>query len=120
MCVAMRQGLSWSFDIDTYGVCAAAHVLFFGSHMKIKMNKDKRWMPEECFRRYHNTPLWTEIFDTLLNLEEGTQSAIGSRPRSLRQLRGRIEDYLSEERQSAKLERALKHQADMLPTTRLT
>lgn len=118
MCVAMRRGLPWSFDIDTFGVCAAAHVLLFGSHIELNMTKNKRYMPQQRLPRNFQTQIWKEVFDTLLNLDEVTGVAVGSRPRSLRQLRNRIEEYLKQ--QNSKLEAALKHQATILPSKRYT
>ena len=119
MCVAMRKNLPWSFDIDTFGVCASVHVLLFGSHIQIHQSREQRWMPNERFRRYHEKDLWVDVFDTLLNLECGTQEAIGSRPESLRRLRHRIESHLSTKIPSQRLVSALKRQATLLPATRL-
>jgi checkpoint serine/threonine-protein kinase len=116
MCVSMRQDLPWSFDLDTFGVCASAHVLLFGSHLEIERNKSKRWMPKQKFPRYFEKKLWTEILDTLLNLDEDFGRAIGSRPYSLKRLRNRIEEYLRQE--EARLRAALKHQASILPSKR--
>jgi checkpoint serine/threonine-protein kinase len=113
-CVAMRRSLPWSFDIDTFGACAAAHVLLFGTHIQIEVNRQKRWIPSKPFKRYHQKELWSLIFDTLLNLEPVTQTAIGSRPRSLKELRNKIDEYLRLENRDTELQAALKHQATLL------
>ena len=54
MCMAMRKGLPWSFDIDTYGVCDTAHVLLFGCNLELVKNPETgRYGPKQRFRRYH-------------------------------------------------------------------
>lgn len=113
MCVSMRQNLPWSFDLDTFGVCASAHVLLFGAHMKIGRNKAKRWMPVQKFPRQFEQKLWMEIFDTLLNLDECFGRAIGSLPISVKRLRMQIEEHLRQE--EARLQTALYRQASLLP-----
>ena len=114
-CVSMRKKRPWSFDSDTFGICASVHVLLFGNHIDIIQNGQKRWMPRQRFKRYWAVDLWTEMFDTLLNLDEGT--TIGSRPRTLRFLRERLEEHLNRNKQ--KLEHLLKRQARLLPKSRV-
>jgi checkpoint serine/threonine-protein kinase len=120
-CVAMRKGLSWSFDVDTFGVCASAHVLLYGSHIEIDCNSTtKRWKPRKPLRRYWQKDLWNDFFDTLLNLDEVSQTALGSHPRSLRALYKKMETYIRDRSRSSNLESLLKHQASMLPSVRIT
>lgn len=114
-CVAMRKNRPWSFDADTYGVCASAHVLLFGTHIEIEQTREKRWKPKQRMRRYWQADLWTEFFDTLLNSDEGT--CIGSRPRSLKALRNRLEMHLH--RQRKQVNDVLQRQERMLPLSRL-
>ena len=110
-CAAMRMNLGWSFDIDTFGICASAHVLLYGTHIEMDTNRSKRWKTRKPLRRYWQKELWSEFFDTLLN------DAIASRPGSLRQLRDKIEDYLKTKKKE--LAYLLKHQARILPKKRL-
>ena len=118
-CVAMRKGISWSFDVDTFGVCASAFVLLHGSHIEIKEDSTtERWKPHKPPRRYWQKDLWNEFFDKLLNLDEVSHSALGSHPVSLRALYKKMEDYVQAE--STKLESLLKSQARMLPSVRIT
>jgi checkpoint serine/threonine-protein kinase len=118
-CVAMRKGLGWSFDVDTYGLCASAHVLLFGTHLEVEEDhSSRRWKPRKPLRRYWQKEIWQEVFDTLLNLDEVTGNAIGSRSRSLRSLRTMIEDHLSD--RGRELESLLRHQARILPSSRPT
>ena len=117
MCLAMRKGLPWSFDADTFGICASAHVLLFGSHLDIEEIGSTRWMPKEQLRGYFQVEIWTVFFDTLLNLDDVTKRAIGSRPHSLRQLRSRIEAYI--DKRQDRVTAALEHQAKLIAATDL-
>lgn len=118
-CVAMRKGLSWSFDADTFGLCAGAHVLLYGTHIEIDYSPStRRWMPRKPLRRYWKKDLWNDFFDTLLNLDELSQTALGSRPGSLRDLRKKLEAHLRS--RSSELESLLRHQARILPSQRIT
>lgn len=115
-CVAMRKGCGWSFDVDTFGVCASSHVLLYGVHLEIEQGSNSRWKPRKALRRYWQKELWSSLFDTLLNLDEGSQTAIGSRPGSLRCLRLTLESYLNGK--AKELFSLLKHQARILPSSR--
>lgn len=117
MCVAMRQSMPWSFDIDTFGVCAAAHVLLSGKHIEIEKNETtKRWMPKEKFKDYHQRGLWESLFDTLLNLDDISMTAIGSHPKCVRELREKLESLLRSRQDE--LEKALREQATKIPRRR--
>lgn len=114
MCVSMRKQKPWSFDADTFGICASVHVLLFGNHIEIVQNGSKRWMPRQSFKRYWQRDLWKELFDTLLNTDEGT--LIGSRPRTLRLLRKKVEMRLENNRQ--RVDELLQKQEQILWATR--
>ena len=107
-CAAMQENLSWSFDIDTYGVCACSHLLLFGCELEVKRKNKCQWMLKHEFKRTMQRDLWSSYFDSLLNVDEVTMTAIGSRPHSLRQLRSRIEEYLSSKK--VELQTALQKQ----------
>jgi checkpoint serine/threonine-protein kinase len=116
-CVAMRGGKSWSYDIDTFGVLACAHVLLYGTHIKIRKGKGgDRWTLANSFKRYWQKDIWTNVFGTLLNLDEESGAAIGSRSRSLRSLREAIDAYT--DRESDRLRSFLSRQLTLLPSSR--
>ena len=117
-CLAMRSGQSWSYDVDTYGICCCAHVLLFGTHMDIKRGRDKRWRQSKELKRYWNKDIWNDIFDSLLNLDEVSGSAIGSRASSLRCLRKKINLYLETDAHAQKLHELLSRQSNLLPDNR--
>jgi checkpoint serine/threonine-protein kinase len=114
-CVAMRAGKSWSYDIDTFGVLACAHVLLWGTHIALRREKNGRWSLTNTFKRYWQKELWTCIFDKLLNIDESGR-AIGSRARSLRSMRMEIDEYT--ETESEKLRSFLTRQLGLLPSSR--
>ena len=116
MCVAMKNNTPWSYDIDTFGILSSAHVLLYGTHLEIRRNGNNQWQPVSRLRRYWQRDLWNEIFDTLLNLDEESGAAIGSRARSLRSLRQKIESYLRTEKE--KLSSLLTRQVNLLPKSR--
>lgn len=115
-CVAMRAGKSWSYDIDTFGVLACAHVLLWGTHIELRKGKKDRWYLASAFKRYWQKDMWANIFNTLLHLDEDSGGAIGSRARSLRYLRMEIDDYTKTE--SEKLKSFLTRQIMLLPSSR--
>jgi checkpoint serine/threonine-protein kinase len=115
-CVAMRNGLPWSFDIDTYGILCSAHVLLFGGHMELIKKGDVEWKPAKRMKRYWKQDLWDDLFRSVLNLDEDSGSAIGSHARSLRSIRERIDSYLEEQKQSLLL--LLERQVNLLPSCR--
>jgi checkpoint serine/threonine-protein kinase len=114
-CVAMRRGEPWSFDIDTYGILASVHVLLFGTHLELRQCGHNQWRPVNSMKRYWQKNLWDEIFTSLLNLDEDSGTALGSRARSLHALREKIDDYLKKE--MPKLRSALRRQAKLLPAS---
>jgi checkpoint serine/threonine-protein kinase len=121
-CVSMRLGLPWSFEIDTFGICACVHTLIHGIHIEIEKitlaNGMKRWMPKRQFPRHFEKELWVEAFDTLLNLDEDFGRAIGSRPYNVKRLRKRIENYLHSDNNDDLLDAAFTYQASILPNKR--
>jgi len=115
MCVAMRRNLPFSYDVDTFGVCAAAHVLLFGKHIEIEQSSH-RWMPKQQLKPYMHKEIWNDLFGSFLNLDELSMAAMGSHPNSVRQIRSRIESHL---RANADvLTAALRAQAKVLPRQR--
>ncbi len=115
-CVAMRNDKPWSFDADTFGVLASAHVLLHGTHIKIVKGRNNKWRPETALKRYWQHDIWDEIFDSLLNFDEASGAALGSRALNLRSMARRINDYLNKEKKS--LRSILSRQAHFLPDSR--
>ncbi|OEU18789.1 hypothetical protein FRACYDRAFT_224975 [Fragilariopsis cylindrus CCMP1102] len=86
--------------------------------MDIKRGRDKRWRQSKELKRYWNKDIWNDIFDSLLNLDEVSGSAIGSRASSLRCLRKKIDIYLETDAHAQNLHELLSRQANLLPDNR--
>jgi hypothetical protein len=115
-CVAMRENNPWSFDVDTFGILACIHVLLHGTHIKIVEGGKNRWRPTTTLKRYWQQGIWNEIFNSLLNNDEESGVALGSRATNLWALSRRIDEYLNTERKT--LHSLLSRQAHILPDSR--
>lgn len=116
-CVSMRLGLPWSFDVDTFGICECVYSLMHRTPFDIQQSNDAsgtKWVPILKFPRHFHNELWTEIFDTLLNLDEDFGRAIGSRPYNLKRLRKKIEEHLQSGNNVTLLDAALRYQFSLL------
>ncbi|CEQ41106.1 SPOSA6832_02804 [Sporobolomyces salmonicolor] len=76
-CAEMREGKPWSFEPDYFGVASIAFNLLFGRYIETKKLSASdgaaaggKWVINQNFRRYHQTELWTRLFDMLLNPHE--------------------------------------------------
>jgi checkpoint serine/threonine-protein kinase len=77
-CIEMQSGKPWTFEPDYHGVASIAYCALFGHYMETESvqvqvqveggetTREKR-VPKQAFRRYHQTELWTKLFDMLLN-----------------------------------------------------
>ena len=115
-CVAMREKMPWGTDTDTFGLCASAYVLLYGSHIEIEKINNK-WTLKKKLRRYWQKDLWQKLFDTLINLDSNGRSS-GSHPNSLRAIRKSFEEYLAEGNRTKQVESLLKNQDRLLPSQR--
>jgi len=70
-CVEMETNRPWTYQIDIFGICAVVHCLLHDSYMDIVQDpKTERWRAKEPFKRYWQTDLWEELFDTMLNIPD--------------------------------------------------
>lgn len=65
-CVEMKEGRPWTTEIDTYGILGTIHCFLFLDYMKVHKDAKGRWKINKSFKR-HWKPIWSELFDTLLN-----------------------------------------------------
>ncbi|XP_043188193.1 uncharacterized protein LOC122363243 isoform X1 [Amphibalanus amphitrite] len=68
-CPEMKEGREWTFQTDLFGVAASAHVLLFGSYLKLRRRPapDGPWSVSGTIRRFWS-PVWGEFFSTFLNI----------------------------------------------------
>ncbi|WAQ85635.1 hypothetical protein PtA15_6A263 [Puccinia triticina] len=81
-CMEMRSGKPWSFQPDYHGILGIAHCLLFGSFMT---EKDSL---KPAFKRYHQTELWSNLFDVCLAPKQIPNTL------DLRSVRLSMEDWL--------------------------
>lgn len=108
-CIEMRENRPWTFQIDTFGICATVHCLLFGDYMKVEKvvqnhepscERDascscpSRWKIENALKRYWQYDLWIVFFDTLLNIPQHQQH---QQPDLLSEIRQTLEKYLEEQ-----------------------
>ncbi|XP_037073534.1 mitotic checkpoint serine/threonine-protein kinase BUB1 beta-like [Pollicipes pollicipes] len=69
-CPEMLDGRPWTYQTDLYGAAASAYVLLFGSYLKLVRSaaEPARWTFTGTIRRYWCGSLWSEFFDTFLNI----------------------------------------------------
>lgn len=82
-CAEMRDGRPWTFEPDYHGVASIAYCMLFGSFMT---DSDAQKPP---FRRYHQTELWTKLFDALLRPAQVPNTV------QLGSVRAELEDWLT-------------------------
>ena len=56
-CAAMREDRPWMEDIDTFGVCATAHIMLWGTHMDLVRDVKGKWRQGKSIRRYWKVSL---------------------------------------------------------------
>lgn len=115
-CVAMRCGQTWSYDIDTYGVCVCAHTLLHGSYLNIiRERNSENWQPVTNLRRYWQKELWKTLFD-FVNMRAPVK-----RNDYLQRLNHTIklfDSYLRNTKIKSELVSILERQERMLPRTK--
>ncbi|ETV95228.1 BUB protein kinase [Aphanomyces invadans] len=72
-CIEMLTKETWTYQIDTFGLCASIHLLLFGDYMEVKyISKTGKWMPKRPWKRYWQCQLWSDLFSTFLNIPPGS------------------------------------------------
>jgi hypothetical protein len=114
----MRRGLPWSYDIDTFGICASVHALLYAEHMELARGSNGKWMPREPQknRRLEFTEVWAQIFDKLLNVDAVSKIALDSRPANLYTLHSQVVTFL--DHHVVELKDSLWKQAQLLRASR--
>ncbi|EIW72040.1 hypothetical protein TREMEDRAFT_26019 [Tremella mesenterica DSM 1558] len=94
-CLEMRQGKSWSFEPDYFGVLGIVYCLLFGKYITAEAigEEDGRWKLMTPLKRYWQQTLWTSLFDSLLNPHSFGKLPITSR---LTEVRKDMESWLEE------------------------
>nr|XP_008120839.1 PREDICTED: mitotic checkpoint serine/threonine-protein kinase BUB1 isoform X2 [Anolis carolinensis] len=68
-CIEMMTHKPWTYQTDYFGIAATVYCMLFGTYMKVR-NEQGIWKPEGVFRRVPNADVWTDLFFTLLNIQD--------------------------------------------------
>ena len=110
-CAAVRDGRAWTIEPDVHGVACIAHELAFGSKLAMRKLPNGRWTLADEIKRIYQAPLWSKLFDLLLNIDGSAPNAIDT----LDRCRESLEQYLLEKPLKAKgIKTALCRQQIML------
>ncbi|KAL2178865.1 Mad3/BUB1 homology region 1-domain-containing protein [Thermothelomyces heterothallicus CBS 202.75] len=106
-CAEMREGRTWTWQIDYHGLAGTLHVLLFGKYIEtVRCDAGglatsgaggRRYRIRENLKRYWQTEIWAECFDLLLNpgafaeREEGGKMPV---LRGMRAVREKMEAWL--------------------------
>lgn len=106
-CAEMREGRTWTWQIDYHGLAGTLHCLLFGKYIEtVRCDAGglgnsgvggRRYKIRESLKRYWQTEIWGECFDVLLNPGKYVEQEEGGRMpvvRSLRGVRERMEAWL--------------------------
>ncbi|TMW63263.1 hypothetical protein Poli38472_002204 [Pythium oligandrum] len=89
--VEMLTKRPWTYQIDTFGICATAHCMLFGEYMEVSKRTDEngksRWGIVKSLKRYWDIGMWASLFHTFLNV-----GSCEKQP-SLPMMRRRFESY---------------------------
>lgn len=70
-CIEMREGESWTYEVDYHGVASVAYCLLFGRYIEtavLQSPSDKRHQSiTGQLKRYWQVNLWSRLFDVCLN-----------------------------------------------------
>ncbi|PWN25971.1 hypothetical protein BDZ90DRAFT_233572 [Jaminaea rosea] len=96
-CLEMREGKSWTYEVDYHGVASIAFCLLFGRYIETEVGQDGRQKIRATLKRYWQGELWSRLFDVLLNSGAGTASdARGNAKAEAMAVRADMEGWLEE------------------------
>jgi len=109
-CIEMLTEKPWTYQVDIFGICAVVHCLLHGNYMEVIQDpKTNRWKDKEPFKRYWESKLWIDFFDTFLNIPDCTNLP------SLTNMRRKFENFLYNDQSRMRvLKEALMKQRNMI------
>ena len=77
-CVEMREGRSWTYQADYFGLAGIVYCMLYGKYIEAssiaqvtpqlqQQRGGPRYKLATAFKRYWQADLWTQLFDVLLN-----------------------------------------------------
>lgn len=68
-CVEMIENRCWTYQTDLFCLASTFHTLLFGRYMEVQ-KKTLKYEMKTPIPRYFHKPIWTEIFDALINIRD--------------------------------------------------
>ncbi|KAI1768298.1 Mad3/BUB1 homology region 1-domain-containing protein [Hypoxylon sp. FL1150] len=107
-CAEAREGRPWTWQLDYHGLANNIHTMLFGKYIDVVRDTSgapgalgtsasRRYCIRESYKRYHETAIWKQCFDVLLNPAGHVDAEDNRRlpvTRSLRRVRETMEDWL--------------------------
>lgn len=69
ICCEMKDNKPWNYHTDYFCVAATAHVVLFKEYM-VPQKSGSVWKISQRYARSMKSTVWTEFFDTMLNIGE--------------------------------------------------
>lgn len=70
-CIEMIENRPWTYQTDLFCVASTFHTLLFGRYMEVQ-KKAWKYEMKTPIPRYFNKIMWADIFDTLINIRQGS------------------------------------------------
>ncbi|KAK3251841.1 hypothetical protein CYMTET_38834 [Cymbomonas tetramitiformis] len=89
-CMEMLEGRPWKYQADLFGLAGVVHCMLHGRYMEVQYLEGESgaacYAPQEPLKRYWQTELWGQLFETLLNPNETTMGAPTAMLANLREM----------------------------------
>lgn len=107
-CAEAREGRPWTWQLDYHGLANNIHTMLFGKYIDVVRDTSsapgalgtavcRRYCIRENYKRYHETAIWKQCFDVLLNPASHVDAEDNRKlpvTRSLRRVRETMEEWL--------------------------
>ncbi|CUS24521.1 LAQU0S17e00782g1_1 [Lachancea quebecensis] len=92
-CPEMREGRTWTYEADYYGLAGIIHAMLFGKFIETRLLPNQTYALTNSFKRYWRQELWAPLFNDLINSGSSSELPITS---TIREHRLALEASLEE------------------------
>ncbi|SCU97221.1 LANO_0E15478g1_1 [Lachancea nothofagi CBS 11611] len=93
-CSEMREGRTWTYEADYYGLAGIIHAMLFGRFIETRTLPNQTYTLINSFKRYWRLDIWPPLFDMLLNSGRNKTLPITAK---LREFRTKLESALEDD-----------------------